>query len=89
MIDVSPEQLKIVTGILAQFVPECEVRFFGSRVNGNPKSYSDLDWAVVGKEKNPIRTLGQFREAFEASETAFLCRCPRLERNPQIVPKHY
>jgi hypothetical protein len=28
MIEVSPEQLKTVTGILAQFVPDCEVRAF-------------------------------------------------------------
>ena len=71
MIDVSPEQLKTVTGILAQFVPECEVRAFGSRVNGNPKPYSDLDLAVIGNEKISIRILGQLREAFEASELSF------------------
>ncbi len=71
MIEVSPEQLKTVTDILAQFVPESEVRVFGSRVNGNPKSYSDLDLAVIGREKIPIRLLGQLREAFEACELPF------------------
>ena len=71
MIDVTPEQLSLVTNILAQFVPECEVRAFGSRVNGTPKPYSDLDLAVIGKEKIPIRTLGLLREAFEACELPF------------------
>ena len=71
MIDVTPEQLKTVTDILTQFVPECEVRVFGSRVNGTPQPYSDLDLAVIGKEKIPIRTLGLLREAFEASELPF------------------
>jgi predicted nucleotidyltransferase len=43
--------LKIVLSILKQFVPNCEVRVFGSRCNGNVKEYSDLDLAIVGKEK--------------------------------------
>ncbi|MBN2643188.1 MAG: nucleotidyltransferase domain-containing protein [Victivallales bacterium] len=71
MIDVSDRELKIINDILAGFVPECEVLAFGSRVNGNTKLYSDLDLAVIGKEKLSIRVLGKLREAFQMCELPF------------------
>ena len=67
MIDLSTKHLDIVRRILAEHVPASEVRAFGSRVSGDAKKHSDLDLAVVGRERMPLRKLGELRAAFEES----------------------
>ena len=67
MIDLRPDHLNTVQGILAEHVPECEVRAFGSRAAWTAKDYSDLDLAIVGAGPLEWRTLGRLREAFEES----------------------
>jgi predicted nucleotidyltransferase len=71
MIDLSPRHLETVRKILAQYVPECEIRAFGSRVNSTAKNYSDLDLAVVGSSKLSDDALRRLGEAFEESELPF------------------
>ena len=66
-IDLNPNHLAIVLGILAEHVPECEVRAFGSRASWTSRDYSDLDLAVVGEGKLHWRTLARLKEAFEES----------------------
>ena len=66
-IDLNPNHLATVKSILAEHVPECEVRAFGSRATWTAKDYSDLDLAVVGEEPIDWRTLGRLKEAFEES----------------------
>jgi len=68
MINLGPEPLATVHQILASEVSECEVRAFGSRVNGNPKPYSDLDIVVQGPARLPIGRLAALREAFAESD---------------------
>ena len=67
-IDLNPNHLATVKSILAEHVPECEVRAFGSRATWTAKDYSDLDLAVVGEEPLDWRTLGRLKEAFEESD---------------------
>ena len=67
MIDLNPNHLSIVEGILAEHVPECEVRAFGSRATWNAKDYSDIDLAIVGEGPLDWRTLGRLKESFEES----------------------
>jgi len=67
MIDLSPEQLEIVKRILAERVPACEVRAFGSRIKQTAKKWSDLDLAVVGSAKMERHDLYDLKEAFEES----------------------
>ena len=67
MIDINPYHLEIVTQILTEHVPDCEVRAFGSRATWTSKDYSDLDLAIVGDEPLRWRTLGKLRDAFEES----------------------
>ena len=67
MIDLSPPHLVIVERILAEHVPECEVRAFGSRATWNAKDYSDLDLAIIGDEPLPRGTVARLKEAFEES----------------------
>ena len=71
MIDVSPNHLDIVLCILAKYVPECEVRVFGSRFTGTAKLYSDLDIALVGHEKLDWRVMAAIKEEFQESELPF------------------
>ena len=68
MIDLNPKYLERVQHILAEYVPECEVRAYGSRVTWTAKDYSDLDLAVVGSEPFSLRRMRQLKEAFEESD---------------------
>ena len=67
MIDLNPVHLAIVERILADHVPGCEVRAFGSRATWSEKDYSDLDLAVVGEGPLPRGALARLKEAFEES----------------------
>ncbi len=66
-VDLNPHYLETVMRILAEHVPECEVRVFGSRATWTAKDYSDLDMAIVGEGPLDRRTLGRLKEAFEES----------------------
>ena len=67
MIDLRPDHLATVKGILAAHVPACEVRAFGSRATWTAKDYSDLDLAIAGADPLDRVTLGRLQEAFEES----------------------
>jgi len=67
MIDAAPAHLRIVLDILEKYVPECEVRVFGSRHTHTAKSYSDLDLALVGRGRLDINQMAQIQEAFQES----------------------
>ncbi|MHB1460910.1 MAG: nucleotidyltransferase family protein [Armatimonadota bacterium] len=71
MIDIAPQHLQIVTEILREHVPECEVRAFGSRVQNRAKHYSDLDLAVIGREGINRSRFYRLKEAFEDSVLPF------------------
>ncbi|MBF0565614.1 MAG: restriction endonuclease subunit S [Nitrospirae bacterium] len=71
MIDINPNHLETVKRILAEHVPDCEVRAYGSRVTWTAKDYSDLDLAVVGTQPLESRTLHRLKEAFEESDLPF------------------
>ena len=68
MIDLPPSQLETVKRILAENVPRCEVRVFGSRVKQTAKDWSDLDLAVVGIVRLGQHALYDLKEAFEESD---------------------
>ena len=68
MIDLKPHHLEEVQQILAEHVPDCEVRAFGSRAKWTAREYSDLDLAIVGDEPLDWRVLGKLQDAFEESD---------------------
>jgi uncharacterized protein len=68
MIDLDGEWLEEVKTILRRFVPECEVRVFGSRVNGRAQRFSDLDIALLGPGKLDFSTLEKLKDAFAESD---------------------
>lgn len=63
-LSVTPEELEIILQILGRFVPEREVRAFGSRVTGTPKKFSDLDLVLMGETSLPIAVRADLRETF-------------------------
>ncbi|MCC6158191.1 MAG: nucleotidyltransferase domain-containing protein [Deltaproteobacteria bacterium] len=71
MIDAKPNDIETIRGILRRHVPGCEVRVFGSRVNGRAKPWSDLDIAIVGPGRIDDDTMRLLREAFEDSDISF------------------
>ncbi len=71
MIDATPHELEIVDRILARYVPNCEVRAFGSRANWSAKDYSDLDLAVVGETTLDQLIVDELKEAFAESDLRY------------------
>ena len=68
MIDLNPHHLETVKRILAEHLPDCEVRAFGSRATWTAWEYSDLDLAVVSPEPLDWKVRSSVREAFEESD---------------------
>lgn len=43
MINLEPLHLNEIKRVLREYVPECEVQAFGSRISGTANKYSDVD----------------------------------------------
>ncbi|MBV8802739.1 MAG: nucleotidyltransferase domain-containing protein [Gammaproteobacteria bacterium] len=66
-IDLATHDLEIVIKILQQYIPEHEVRVFGSRITDKAKKFSDLDLVVMTNEPLSLATLADLVEAFSNS----------------------
>jgi len=67
MIDIEEKYLAEIRRILAKYVPDCEVRAFGSRLEGKARDFSDLDLVLVGSEKLSWRRIESLKDAFASS----------------------
>lgn len=67
MIDLAPEVLALLKELITEYVPECEIRVFGSRIHTTAKPYSDIDIAL--KCSNPIdrQMMNRLKEALQES----------------------
>ena len=70
-LEIRPDHLKIVEGILKKHLPDREVWAFGSRVNGTAKETSDLDLVVIGENSLDFQTLGALRDDFSESNLPY------------------
>ena len=68
MIDVEEKYLAEIRRILAEHVSDCEVRVFGSRIEGKARDFSDLDLALVGSEKINWQRIELLKDAFASSD---------------------
>lgn len=68
MIDLNPKALGEIRAILQRVVPGCEVRVFGSRIQGTAQCYSDIDLAIVGEKLLEHNTLEELKDAFAQSD---------------------
>ncbi len=71
MIDLRPDFLETLRRLLAEIVPECEVRVFGSRYHWMAAKASDLDLALVGPGKLHWKTMARLTAALEESNLPF------------------
>ena len=71
-VDVRPDHLEIVQGILREYLPEgVKVWVFGSRANWTTKDSSDLDLALEGENALSYKLLGVLKDAFEDSSLPY------------------
>jgi type I restriction enzyme S subunit len=71
LINISPENWRIVRDILQRYVPDREVWAFGSRAKWTAKEFSDLDIAIIGDKPLNIALTADLREAFQESALPF------------------
>ena len=81
MIDLNPNHLATVQRILAEHVPECEVRAFGSRATWTAKDYSDIDLAIVGEGAVGMESTRPSEGGFRRVEPAHASGRARLARH--------
>ena len=65
---MAPLHLQAIQSILARQIPQAQVFAFGSRVNGTPRKYSDIDLAIALPQPIGLRKLRELKDAFEDSE---------------------
>lgn len=68
MIDIEEKYLAEIRRILSEHVSDCEVRAFGSRLEGKAREFSDLDLVLVGGEKLNWRRIESLKDAFSSSD---------------------
>ena len=71
LIDISPENWRIVRDILQRYVPDREIWAFGSRAKWTAKEFSDLDIAIIGDKPLSIALTADLSEAFQESALPF------------------
>lgn len=86
-LDLRPEWLAIVRGILEHHLPDAEVLAFGSRVNGTSHDGSDLDLVArnCADPTKPLPALLDAKEAFSESNLPILVDILDWAR----IPEHF
>lgn len=70
-IDLKKRYLEEVLEIIQKFIPDCQVRIFGSRVTGRSGKFSDLDLVIEGKAELGLTTMVKIKDAFTESNLPF------------------
>ncbi len=93
MIDLEEKYLDEIKRILAEQVPDCEVRVFGSRIEGKARKFSDLDLALIGKEKLDWRKIELLKDTFSATNIPIMIDVIDFnaisDEFRKIIEKHY
>ncbi|MDE0291586.1 MAG: nucleotidyltransferase domain-containing protein, partial [Candidatus Dadabacteria bacterium] len=71
-LDISPDDLTTVRKILAEHVPDLEVKAFGSRASWTARQYSDLDLVLMTDEPLDVSRMASLREAFIESNLPYI-----------------
>lgn len=67
-LQITEQQWQQLIAILQRHLAKYPVWAFGSRVNGTPKPYSDLDLAIISEQPLPLSLLAEVAEAFSESD---------------------
>jgi predicted nucleotidyltransferase len=70
-LDIRPDHIVMIRKILQRYVPDRDVRVFGSRAKRCAKRYSDLDLVVMGNEPLPLTVSGALADAFSDSDLPY------------------
>lgn len=70
-LNIKPKDLQTILVILKQYLPEYEVRAFGSRVQGTAGAASDLDLAIMTSQPLDTARMADLREALAQSDLPF------------------
>jgi predicted nucleotidyltransferase len=93
MIDAKTNDLDFIKNVIKMYLSDCEIRVFGSRIKKRSKKYSDIDIAIVSKEKIDWVTIEKIKERFSISDLPY--RVDILDYNSlslnfkKIVDKNY
>jgi len=68
MIDLDQQSKGIIEGLLGDYIAQGSLYAFGSRVNGNSVSHSDLDLLIRTDEPIPFERYLTLKDALECSE---------------------
>lgn len=82
---IPSNRLDMVCNILQHYMPDREVRAFGSRVTGGNRPFSDLDIAICGTEPLDDMAVFQIREAPEESDLPINVDVVTLEQTGQHI----
>ena len=82
-VDITPQHLQIVTGILQHYLPNREVWAYGSRVSGHSWQYSDLDLVIMGDTALDSVTKWDVSDAFSLSRLPYIVDLKDWHRIPQ------
>jgi len=85
MLDIDSQHLQTVKNILSHFVPNCEVRAFGSGCNGSAHRFSDLDLCVCAEDKLDWNLFCDLKDALTESDLPFRVDLQDYHR----VPEHF
>ena len=86
-IDITSEQRKTLLALLARHLPDTTVWVYGSRVQWNARSQSDLDMVVFATPEQNGR-VSALREAFEESNLPFRVDLFVWDNVPEQFRKH-
>jgi type I restriction enzyme S subunit len=70
MLDITPDQRKILLDLLNDYLPDVTVWAYGSRIKGTARPQSDLDLAVFAAAEHK-RAVAALKEALEESQLPF------------------
>jgi predicted nucleotidyltransferase len=71
LIEIKPAELGTIQEILREFVPGMTVWAFGSRIEGNPRKFSDLDIVLISDKPVDALCMASLRDAFSESDLPF------------------
>ncbi|MDF1797405.1 MAG: nucleotidyltransferase domain-containing protein [Coxiellaceae bacterium] len=71
MINLEQDQLILLKKLLQQYVPQYEVRLFGSRITDNIKPFSDIDVVIMNDMPIATKDLSLFTFALSESDLRY------------------
>lgn len=86
MINLKQEYLNELNKIFQEYCPKAEIWAYGSRINGDSHSGSDLDLTVKSFNEDK-KYLSELKEKLNGSDIPFLIDITEYEKLPEVFQK--